>query len=163
MNNADVDLHLTQCRMELDHVQTAISTLGVMSPVTPYLTNYAVIRACGAVEVSFKSLIADFCTKRSKKQVKRFIHMKVKRGSANPSHKNITAILNQFDEEWEKNFKKNLKLDPNKQSLLDSLQSLVDARNEFAHGGSPTITIADVIQHFDHARRVVEHVDSIIV
>lgn len=163
MNNAAVDQHLKKCRAELDHVQAAINAIGVTSPVTPYLTNYAVIRACGAVEVSFKSLIADFCTKRSKKQVKRFIHMKIKRGSANPSQKNIMYILHQFDVDWKKSFEINLKSDPNKQSLLDSLQSLVDARNEFAHGGSPTMTIADVLKHFDHARRVVEHVDSIIV
>lgn len=162
MNNADVDLHLKQCRTELDQIEVTINALGVMSPVTPYLANYAVIRACGAVEVSFKSLIADFCSKRSKKQVKRFIHMRIKRGSANPSQKNIMEILNQFDEDWKKNFKGNLKQDPDKQKLLDSLQSLVDARNEFAHGGNPTMTIADVIQHFDHARRIVEHVDAIV-
>jgi hypothetical protein len=163
MNNADVDLHLAQCRAELDHVQATIGTVGVMSPVTPYLTRYAVIRACGAIEVSFKSLIADFCTKRSKKQIKRFIHLKIRKGSANPSQENIMNILNQFDEDWKRSFKSNLKADPNKQKLLDSLQSLVDARNDFAHGGSPTLTISDVIQHFDHARRVVEYVDAVVV
>ena len=163
MNNADVDLHLTQCRAELSHVENAVKALGVMSPVTPYLSHYAIIRACGAVEVSFKSLIADFCSKRSKKQIKRYIHLRIKRGSANPSQKNILEILNQFDEDWKKNFKSNMKADPNKQQLLDSLQSLVDARNEFAHGGSPTMTIDDVILHFDRARRVVEHVDAIVV
>lgn len=163
MNNTDVDLLLNQCRAELIHVRDSISTLGITSAVTPYLTKYAVIRACGSIEVSFKSLIADFCTKRSKKQVKRYIATKVTRGSANPSHKNILDTLNQFDEDWKKNFKNNLKADADKALLLNSLQSLVDARNEFAHGGSPTVTINDVIVHFDHARRIVEHVDNIIV
>lgn len=162
MNNADVDLQLTQCRSELDHIQTTITTFGVMSPFTPYLTKYAVIRACGSIEVSFKALVADFCAKRSKKQVKRFIHMKIRKGSANPSRSNIMNTLNLFDEGWKRDFKSNLKSDPDKQKILDSLQSLVDARNEFAHGGSPTITIADVLQHFDRARRVVEHVDAVI-
>lgn len=162
MNNADVDLQLTQCRTELDHVQTTIGAVGIMSPVTPYLTKYAVIRACGSIEVSFKALVADFCSRRSKKQVKRFIHMKIRKGSTNPSQSNIMNILNLFDEDWKKSFKANLKADPDKQQLLDSLQSLVDARNEFAHGGNPTLTIADILQHFDRARRVVEHVDAVI-
>jgi len=163
MNNADVDLQLTQCRTELDHVQTIINTFGITSPVTPYLTKYAVIRACGSIEVSFKALVADFCSKKSKKQVKRFIHMKIRKGSANPSQENIMNILNSFDENWKKNFKSNLKSDPQKQQIVVSLQSLVDARNEFAHGGSPTLSIADVLSHFDRARRVVEHVDAIIL
>lgn len=163
MNNADVDLQLTQCRAELDHVQTTIAALGVTSSMSPYLTNYAVIRACGSIEVSFKALVADYCSKRSKPQVKRFIHMKIRRGSANPSQKNIMDTLNLFDEVWKRNFKANLRADADRQMLLTSLQSLVDARNEFAHGGSPTLSIADVLNHFDHARRVVEHVDAVIV
>lgn len=164
MNNADVDMLLNQCRTELDHVVTTISGAGgAISPVTPYLTKYAVIRACGSIEVSFKSLIADFCTKQSNAQIKRYIHMRIIKGSANPSEKNIVNILNQFDEAWRKRFQSNLRSDPNKRQLIYSLQSLVDARNEFAHGGNPTLTIADVVRHFDHARRVVEHVDAVIV
>lgn len=162
MNNLDVELLLTQCRSELDHVQASIATLGVMSPVAPYLTKYAVIRACGTVEASFKALVADFCSKRSKKQVKRYIGLKIVRSSTNPSHEKIVEMLSQFDENWRRMFKANIGSDPNKAQLLDSLQSLVDARNEFAHGGSPTLSINDVIKHFDHARKVLEHVDVVI-
>ncbi|MCD6732720.1 MAG: hypothetical protein LT103_03870 [Burkholderiaceae bacterium] len=163
MNNSDVELLLAQCRSELTHVQDSINTLGVMSPVAPYLTKYAVIRACGAVEVSFKALIADFCSKRSKKQVKRYIALKITRSSANPSHNKIVEMLDQFDEKWKMSFKVSIGADPDKTHLLDSLQSLVDARNEFAHGGSPTLSINDVIKHFDHARKVLEHVDLVVV
>lgn len=163
MNNPDVDLLLGQCRAELTHVQDSINTLGLTSPVAPYLTKYAVIRACGVVEVSFKALIADFCNKRSKKQVKRYIALKITRSSANPSHNKIVEMLDQFDENWKKTYKSNIGTDPDKNHLLDSLQSLVDARNEFAHGGNPTLSINDVIKHFDHARKVLEHVDLAVV
>lgn len=163
MNNADVHLHLNQCRSELNHIHDSIIVLGIMSPVVPYLTKYAVIRACGAIEVSFKNLVVDYCSKRSKKQVKRFIFMKIAKGSANPSHDNILTILNQFDEDWKNVYKANIKADPDKQQLLDSLQSLVDARNDFAHGGNPTLSISDVLTHFSNARRVIEHIDSVIL
>lgn len=162
MNNPDVHQHLSQCRGELDHINDSIRALGITSPVAPYLTKYAVIRACGAIEVSFKNLIVDFCSKRSKKQVKRFIYVNVAKGSANPSQDNIMKILNQFDEDWKSLYKANLKADPDRQKLLDSLQSLVDARNDFAHGGNPTLSIADVLAHFDNAQRVIEHIDRII-
>lgn len=163
MNNSDVDLLLTQCRSELVHVESSIATLGVVSSVAPYLTKYAVIRACGAVEVSFKALIADFCNKGSKKQVKRYIALKITRSSANPSHSKIIEMLDHFDEDWKNTFKANIGADPDKTHLLDSLQSLVDARNEFAHGGNPTLSISDVIRHFDNARRVLEYVDHVVV
>lgn len=163
MNNSDVDLLLAHCRSELVHVETSIATLGVVSSVAPYLTKYAVIRACGVVEVSFKALIADFCNKRSNKQVKRYIALKITRSSANPSHSKIIEMLDQFDEDWKNAFKAKIGADPDKTHLLDSLQSLVDARNEFAHGGNPTLSISDVIRHFDHACRVLGYVDHVVV
>jgi hypothetical protein len=163
MNNADVFLHLDQCRVELQLINDSIADLGIMSPVAPYLTKYAVIRACGAVEVSFKNLVVDFCSKSSKKQVKRYIYMKIVKGSANPSQENIMNMLNQFDEDWKNIYKENLKADPDKQQLLYSLQSLVDARNDFAHGGNPTLSISDVLTHFNNAQKIIVHIDSVII
>lgn len=163
MNNADVDMMLNQCKLELDHVHACITAFGVTSQVVPYLTKYAVIKACGTIEVSFKSLIADFCSKRSKKQVKRFINKRIVSGSANPSHENILKFLDQFDEDWRKTFKANIQSDPDKSHMLSSLESLVAARNEFAHGGNPTISMPDVIRHFDYARKVVEHIDVVVL
>lgn len=163
MNNADVNMLLDLCRKELDHVQSCITTLGITSPVAPYLTKYAVIKACGTIEVSFKSLIADFCNKRSKKQIKRYINRRIVRGSANPSHDNILKLLDQFDEDWKKKFKANLGADTDKTHMLSSLDSLVAARNEFAHGGNPTISMSDVIRHFDFSKRVVEHIDAVVI
>ena len=51
MNNADVDMLLGQCRLELAHVQSCITNIGITSPIAPYLTKYAVIKACGIIEV----------------------------------------------------------------------------------------------------------------
>ena len=89
--------------------------------------------------------------------------MKVIKGAANPSQDNILNILNQFDEDWKKIYKANLKADPDRQQLLDSLQSLVDARNDFAHGGNPTLSISDVITHFSNAQKVISHIDNVIL
>lgn len=75
---------------------------------------------------------------------------------------NICKLLHDFDEDWKKDFKAQLDLEPNKANLLTSLQSLVDARNEFAHGGCPTATINDVVIYFDHAKRIIEIMDSVV-
>ncbi len=89
--------------------------------------------------------------------------MKIAKGSANPSQQNILNTLNQFDEDWKENYLNSLKADPDKSQLLDSLQTLVDARNEFAHGGNPTLSISDVLTHFSNAEKVIEYIDSVIV
>ena len=87
---------------------------------------------------------------------------RVREGSANPSFSNICKFLVDFDEQWKAEFKTQIAMDPNGPALLTSLQSLVDARNDFAHGGSPTASIADILRYFEDARRVVEILDIVI-
>lgn len=162
MNNNSVDQELQECERELLQVEALINGLGPTSNICPYLTKYAIIRACGTIERAYKAVIADYCCYRSKPQVKCFIDRRVRQNSANPSYERILNILKDFDAQWKSQFQVLINGDPNKTALMTSLQSLVDARNDFAHGGDPGATIADTIQYFKDARSVIVHLDSII-
>jgi RiboL-PSP-HEPN len=162
MNNTDVQKMLDDCDVDLKAVKSIIDSLGYSSNIVPYLNRYAIIKACGTVEVAFKSIIADHCSRRAKKQVKTYLSRKIKNSSSNPSFENICNLLGDFDKDWKKDFKDKLKACPNHSSLTTSIQSLVDARNEFAHGGSPSVTISDVISYFSDFREVLNILDSII-
>ncbi|NCC61766.1 MAG: hypothetical protein EOM12_12695 [Verrucomicrobiae bacterium] len=153
---------MTVCSAELAQVKTLIDNLGFTSTIVPYLTKYAVVRACGSVELAFKAVIADYCSRRGKKQVKRFLTRKVRDGSANPSYDKICQFLHDFDEEWKRDFKGLIEQEANKANLLTSLQSLVDARNDFAHGGNPSASIGDVLVYYGHARRIIEIMDGVV-
>lgn len=162
MNNSDVANVIAQCDAEIAHIQTIIAATGATGLVVPYLTKYAVVRTCGCIETSFKSVIADYCSHRSKKQVKRFIDRRIREGSANPTIKNMHNFLLDFDKSWQLAFKTNLGAEPNNQQLLTSLQSLVDARNDFSHGGNPTVSLADVVSYYTHAKRIIEIMDAVV-
>jgi hypothetical protein len=162
MNNSSVENELVSCKDELDQIETLISELGLTSVISPYLAKYAIIRSCGSIETAFKTLIADRVSRRGNNQVKRFLRRRIREGSANPSFENICKFLLDFDETWKNDFKANVNSDPNKSSLLLSLQSLVDARNDFAHGGNPTVSITDILRYFDDARRILEKLDLIV-
>ncbi len=162
MNNLDVQQFLTDCDTELGHIETLINTLGGTNLIVPYLNKYSVIRACGTIEISFKTVIADYCSKRSKPQVKTFLNKKVRENSANPTYDKIIQILNDFDNNWVNNFKTQLQALPNYQIIQSSIQSLVDARNDFAHGGNPTVTFTDIKSYFSEAKVLIATLDSII-
>lgn len=163
MNNQNALLELNGCATELTHVKTLIDGLGITSSIVPYLTKYSVVRACGSIEQSFKTVIADYVSNRGKQQIKRFIKLKVREGSANPSYNNMCKFLGDFDDTWKSSFKTTIDAEANKAILMTSLQSLVDARNTFAHGGSPSASIDDVIRYFNDAKRFIEIMDSIVV
>lgn len=162
MNNNYVQTLLDDCKNELDNVKLIIDGLGVASNIVPYLNKYAIIKACGIVEVSYKSLIADYCDRRSKPQVKNFLKKYVRENSKNPSYSNICNLLKEFDDNWNTTFKNSIDSHPNKSRIITSIKSLVDARNEFAHGGNPTLTISDVISYFSDFRIVIEEIDNIV-
>jgi len=163
MNNTEVQSLLDDCSKELSQVKTLIETLGVASSIAPYLTKYAIIRACGSIEQSFKSIVCDFCTRRSKKQVKRFLEQRVRESSTNPSYSNICKLLNDFDEVWLAQFKQAVDNSPDKTAWMTSLTSLVDARNDFAHGGNPSASIGDVATYFAHGKAVIETLDANVI
>ena len=162
MNNADVDKLLDECETELAHIEGIISSLGWTNLAVPYLNKYSVIKSCWTIEVAFKTLIADYCSKRSKQQVKNFLHKRVRESSTNPSYKNIKKTLSDFDSKWEEEFEKQLKTLTNHRSIRSSLESLVAARNQFAHGGNPTITFSDVKLYFLESKHLITTLDNVI-
>ncbi len=162
MNNIDVELILNDCDTELSHIQTLIVGLGPTSLVTPFLNKYAVIKACGTIEIAFKTVIADYCSKRSKPQVKNYLNKKVRENSSNPSYSRIMQILQEFDNAWANNFRVNVGALPNSANVLTSIQSLVNARNDFAHGGNPTLSFADVYKYYNDSRIIIETLDQVV-
>lgn len=162
MNNSEVEMALATCEGELHSIETLINGLGPTTSIAPYLTRFAIILACGTIERSFKGLITDFCCKRSKSQVKQFIRKRIRDGSANPSWDTICKFLKEFDHAWHTGSKTLLEQKANHQALKSSLQSLVEARNDFAHGGSPSSSISDIRTYFRHSREIIEVIDTVI-
>lgn len=159
MNNSAVEQMLDDCSDELDQLQILAAAQG---PATPYLTKYAIVRACGTIEQSFKTVVADHCANKSKAQVKRFLAVRVRDSSMNPSWENMCRLLRDFDEIWNADFKSVVNADSDCAQIKLSLSSLVEARNNFAHGGNPSSTIGDVRVYFDHAKRIIQYMDSIV-
>ena len=162
MNNKSVEANLDDCAAELAHLEGLIVGLGPAAAPVPYLTKYSIIKACGTVEQAFKTLIADFCDRRSKPQVKRFVQVKVRDASSNPTYGKMCQYLKDFDVDWHARFTQRLDSDADKTQLLASLESLVGMRNDFAHGGNPSATIGDVVDYFRHSRQILEHMDAVI-
>jgi hypothetical protein len=161
MNNHKVKLLLEDCRSELQKIQILIGSLGVASNPIPYLKKYAVIRASGSIEIAFKQTIADKIEIGSHQQVKNFINKKVRESSINPKLSAIETMLTDFDAKWRARFDEQLAL-ADKSRLRSSLTQLVDARNDFAHGGNPDIEIDKTLGIFEDSVRVIEILDAIV-
>ena len=163
MKNLTVNTALDDCEDELVQLEDAMKLLGHTSPIGMFLTRYAIIKACGTIERAFKSLVADHAENMQSQQVKNFLQNKVRESSMNPKENNITQLLKSFDPQWSTDFCNKLKILPDKDRKKQSLHSLVEARNAFAHGGNPTTTIGQVKVYFCDSREIMGIVDEIII
>lgn len=162
MRNSGVQELLDECKNDLARVQSAVMSLGHQSTIVPYLNNYAIIKACGTVEIAFKTLISDHCSYRVKKQVKNYLSKNVKNSSSNPSYENICKLLKDFDQEWNRDFKDKIRVHQDGARLKTSMESLVSARNELAHGGNPSASVDSVILYFSDFYEVVVILDTVL-
>ena len=161
MNNEEVLRVLSDCSLELDSIRALLVGLGDGARPTPYVKKYAVIRATGSIEVGFKQIIADKVDEGSHIQVKNFIKRKIRESSCNPKLSMIESMLSEFDSRWRDKFDELLALE-DRPALKGSLTQLVNARNEFAHGGDPDIDIQNTIMCFEDGKKVLSILDNVV-
>ena len=161
MNNAEVLQIVSDCSQELESIKALLVGLGDEARPSPYIKKYAVIRATGSIEVGFKQIIADKVDEGSHIQVKNFINRKIRESSCNPKLTMIESMLSEFDSRWRDKFDELLALE-DRPALKGSLTKLVNARNEFAHGGDPDIDIEHTISCFNDGKKVLSILDDVV-
>jgi hypothetical protein len=161
MTNNEVSQILSDCSRELESIRALLVGLGDGANPTPYVKKYAVIRATGAIEVGFKQIIADKVDDGCNIQVKSFIKKKVRESSFNPKFGMIENLLIEFDQRWKDKFDELLSLE-DKPALKGALTELVNARNEFAHGGNPDVDIDKTITCFENGKKVLKILDEVV-
>lgn len=160
MNNATVRNLLEDCTAELERIKALI--VGLQGGAVPdYIQRYAVIRATGSIETGFKTIIADKVDEASHVQVKNFIKKKIRDSSCNPKLGMIENMLGEFDLRWQSKFDELLAFE-DKPGLKGALTELVNARNDFAHGGTSTMCIEEIINFFASGVKVLSILDAVV-
>jgi len=162
MNNKDAQNIINDCLNDLKDVQIEIANIGATQKAASYLTYYGLIRACGAIEMAFKMIIADFCSNGTKNQVKTFIDSRIRNHAYNPSFGRIRDVVSSFDKQWSTDFTDNVDKMTKCEQKKQSLASLVNLRNEFAHGGKPHASINDIVTYYKNGVEIIKELDNVI-
>lgn len=161
MNNLEALSSIEACTAELTRIFHLIEGHGHMSPIVPFLTNYAIVKSCGTVELCFKTIISDIHSEQSS-QVVNYVDNTIRNSSMNPSMDNICKTLKKFDVDWNSKFKEKLKLHEHTERIKSSLDSLNNARNSFAHGKNPTSSFENVRTYFNDTVEIIKILDDVV-
>lgn len=125
---------------------------------TRYLISYSVIKASGTIEVVFKHLIFDYLVAGAKEETKTYLENMIVESSCNPNTGNMSNMLQSISAERRKEFDEQVK----ESGYKDKINSLIQLRNDFAHGDSINVSIDTVITYFKSAIEVLKILDLVV-
>ena len=134
---------LRECSIELNQIQKWIKSHPFDSNVR-YLISYSVVKASGTIERVLKSILFDYVSQGANPEAINYFTKHIVEASFNPSPGMIEKILNNFNVSWGISFKSAISGSQRK----GDLKSLVQLRNDFAHGSSITPSIETVIKYY---------------
>lgn len=159
---AELSNLLLECSQQLNDIDKKMSVLPVFDKTRTYLTQYALMKACGTLEYVYRSIVADFFDQSSLTQIHTYLDKTVRSGSMSATYDNMTKLLGKFDSDWRKNFKDAIQKRSDAQKIIASANSLVTNRHLFAHGHVPTATFNDILQYYNDASILIYELDSVI-
>lgn len=153
---------LRDCSKELDDIKEKIGKRSPLDKTRLYLTQYALIKACGTVEYVYRSIVADFFEESSPVQIHNYLDKTIRSGSMSATYENMKKLLAKFGEEWKKDFELKLKTRSDWQKFIDSSNSLVTDRHAFAHGKATSVVFSDVYQYYNDVLELIGIIDDVI-
>lgn len=153
---------LNECTAELNDIESRISASPALDKGRQYLTNYALIKACGTVEFVYRSIVADFFSQLADVRVDTYLDTTIRKGSMSAKYENMKQLLGKFDEQWKKNFQESVNARSDKDKLINASNSLVTNRHLFAHGKPPTATFLEIKQYYLDVVELIGVFDSIV-
>ena len=114
--------------------------------------SYLCVRTSGYVESSVKTILIEHVRSTSS-NIRTFNYVSAKLERMSPRLQIIESLLKQFDEQWSRNLKNSITRDQR-----ESLDAIVDNRNEIAHGVDVDMSLLVLERYFGHAREVIGYV-----
>lgn len=160
---SSISKEISDCKTELSDIQSIINEQGSFHNTTPYLIRYSVVRACGNIEVCYKEIICGYFCKTRLTQIHTYLEKTIRFSPASPLYDNVCNTLKKFDDKWNNTFKIKLRQNPKCNQIIASLKSLVNARNQYAHGHiSLVTTMNQVVGYYNDSVEMLEILDETI-
>ncbi len=118
------------------------------------LARYLCIRVCGLVDSAVNQLLAEYIDVHAPPKLARFTSLSLGRQQNLKANK-LLELVAQFNLDWEKDLRQFLT-----EERKDALDSLVDNRNNIAHGRSTGITHARVWQYYRPVLEIIDFLET---
>lgn len=152
INDVRVELHEIEKWIDSDNNRT--------DKKVKYLVSYSAIKACGTIETIFKRILYDKLSKGAIEENRRYLVNTIIESSCNPNTGKISSFLQDMSGDWKRAFEEEIK--NTAQMEKSELNSLVQWRNDFAHGGRITTSIRSVVKAFESGVNILKILETVM-
>lgn len=153
MNNRYAQSKLEYIDLLFTYFQAIELDVELKSHIAKYLT----VLISGVYEDIIKTLLKESIQKESlTTETRNFIFKQIDIIFRNPTHKNINNLFNRFNKEWLKSLKEKIS-----GQNWEALNSIVNNKNNIAHGNSSEITFQDILEFYKSSKIIMTQLDDL--
>lgn len=139
----DNQIIINDCQNDLDRIKQYVKA-NPFDSICQYLICYAIVRTSGILEVVAKNIIFSYLSNGATPETVHFLEKEIIESSWNPSCGQIQRILDKTSSDWSQQFQAMTHGSKEKSDLT----SLINLRNDFAHGKMITASIDNIEDYF---------------
>lgn len=148
---AKAEVH--RLRSRLDNTFARVDRINVdQLELRADFARYLCVLVSGYVETAVAEALLDHCRSSSAPSVQRYVEVRLRRFT-NPKASKVSDLLGGFSLSWKQEFD-GFVIDE-KRAALDSI---VNLRNQIAHGGSVGVSFVQISQYYESCNSVVDYV-----
>lgn len=153
MNNRDLNRQLNQLKDLIDRTGIATDDIELQG----HWGRYLCVVVAAFVENGLQTIYSEFASQSSSWQVARYVQNRLGRVT-NPNSRLFLEVAGSFNDDWREELEVHLlEVDS---SRKDALDSIMNNRNQIAHGRSTGITVHRVRAYFERCVEILEFIES---
>ena len=153
--NKEIVQHQTKLERLFGYADDLQKNVDIDSEVVSHFTQYLCVRTSGYVESSVRAILLEYVKARTNESnITDFVDSRLER-TLNSQRSVFLSLIGEFSSEWRDVIKGEIK----EEELGTSLDDIVRIRNDIAHGNDVRLSLIDLKNHFENAKKVVEIID----
>ena len=136
-------------RDRLDSLFRHIPTLADDPYLQSNLVKFACVLVCGYIEVSLRDILQEYTRTRASVEVGKYVSRQLER-TRNPKMEIILQLVGAFSQDWDNNIR-----DQTRGRLKDHVDSLINDRNQIAHGKDVGLSFIQLQEYYQSALSVI--------
>jgi hypothetical protein len=153
-----MDIRIVGAQQRIDNLEAKAKTepISLDPELQSQIARFMCVLSSGLIEQALIQILSAYARKRSSQNVARYVAANVAR-LRNAKFEDVLVILSHFSSDWREHFEISTPID-----VKDAIDSIVNNRNQIAHGGQVGISLATFMGYYKRVKSFIADLDAFV-